>query len=50
MDEKQLLTQFLDSIRAYEHEANKSLAEDDRDSIEFVNIFLNGEHSYSKYN
>ncbi len=36
----ELLVDFLDSIRDYEAEAGHSLAHDERESIEIVNIFL----------
>ena len=39
-DKKELLVRFLDSIRDYEHEARKSIYNDDRKSVEIVEIFL----------
>ena len=38
---KQLLTAFLDSIKDYEHEAGKRIYDDERESVEFVEIFMN---------
>lgn len=37
---KNILCEFLDSIRDYEHESGKSIYEDERESMEFVEIFL----------
>lgn len=34
------LIQFLDSIREYEHESGHSVYQDDRESLEFVDIYL----------
>ena len=50
---KDLLVDFLDSIRDYEREAGHSLADDERESIEFVNTFLtdqDGEIDVKKQN
>jgi len=38
--EIQLLVRFLDSIREYEHESGNSVYNDERESKEFVDIFL----------
>ena len=35
------MTDFLDSIRAYEHESGKSIHFDERESSEFVDIYFN---------
>lgn len=43
MSKKELLIDFLDSIRDYEHEAEKSIYSDDRPSEELVDINLNYE-------
>ena len=37
---KQTLIEFLDDIREYEHQIMDSIYNDDRESIEFVDIFL----------
>lgn len=37
---KELLIEFLDSIRTYERESKNILGFDERESEEFVNIFL----------
>ena len=37
---EKLLIHFLDAIRAYEHESGESLAYDERESEEFVDIYL----------
>lgn len=46
---KILLSAFLDSIREYELEANKSIAEDDRESLEFVQIFLESDKGFKPF-
>ena len=38
---KKILIQFLDEIREYEHENMDSVYNDERESSEFVEIFLN---------
>lgn len=43
---KNMLRLFLDSIRDYEHEAGHSIAQDDRNSEEFVEIFLDSEDAF----
>jgi len=40
-DSRNLLILFIDQLRDYEHEANKSLHSDERENSEFVDIFLN---------
>ena len=37
---KQLLVNFLDSVREYEHESGNSIYKDERESEELVDIFL----------
>ena len=39
--EKKDFADFLDSIREYENESNHSVGHDERDSIEFVDIYMN---------
>ena len=36
-----IMADFLDSIRAYEHESGKSIHFDERESSEFVNMYFN---------
>ncbi len=38
-----IMADFLDSIRAYEHESGSAITFDERESSEFVNIYFNGE-------
>lgn len=38
---EELLSHFLETIRDYEHESGKSVYEDERESEEFVEIYLN---------
>lgn len=38
-----IMADFLDSIRAYEHESGKSIHFDERESSEFVDIYFNNE-------
>ena len=38
-----IMADFLDSIRAYEHESGRAVNYDERESSEFVDIYLNGE-------
>ena len=38
-----LLIRLVDSIREYEHESGHSIYDDERESVEFVNIFLRSE-------
>lgn len=40
---KKELVHFLDIIREYESEAGKSIAQDERESIEFVEIYFSTE-------
>ena len=37
-----IMADFLDSIRAYEHESGKAIHFDERESSEFVNMYFNG--------
>ena len=43
---KNLLRIFLDSIRDYESELNQGIYLDERESFEFVDIFLNSEDAF----
>ena len=38
-----IMADFLDSIRAYEHESGEAIHSDERESSEFVDMYLNGE-------
>ena len=40
METKRLLVKFLDSIRNYEREGGVRICDDERESLEFVQIFL----------
>ena len=43
MNKRELLIDFLDSIRDYEREAGKSIGmKDERETSEFVDIYLQG--------
>lgn len=37
-----IMADFLDSIRAYEHESGSAITYDERESSEFVNMYFNG--------
>ena len=37
-----IMADFLDSIRAYEHESGSAITFDERESSEFVDMYLNG--------
>ena len=37
-----IMADFLDSIRAYEHESGNAITFDERESSEFVNMYFNG--------
>lgn len=37
-----IMADFLDSIRAYEHESGEAIYFDERESSEFVDIYFNG--------
>lgn len=37
-----IMADFLDSIRAYEHESGSAITFDERESSEFVNMYFNG--------
>ena len=37
-----IMADFLDSIRAYEHESGKAIHFDERESSEFVAMYFNG--------
>lgn len=43
---KNMLRIFLDSIRDYENENNSKICNDDRDSLEFVEIFINSDDGF----
>lgn len=43
---KNLMRLFLDSIRDYEHETGIAIRHDERDSEEFVDIFLDSEDAF----
>lgn len=46
---KRILVDFLDGIRDYEHENNGRIYEDERESIEFVDIYLeSGDYNHLK--
>ena len=38
-----IMADFLDSIREYEHESGEAIYFDERESSEFVDIYFNGE-------
>ena len=38
-----IMADFLDSIRAYEHESGSAITFDERESSEFVDMYFNGE-------
>lgn len=44
-ENKQMLVNFLDEIRDYEHESGKPIYLDDRESSEFVDIFLTNQQN-----
>jgi len=39
-EERDLLINFLDDLRKYMHESNNNIAFDERESSEFVDIYL----------
>lgn len=43
---KNMLRLFLDSIRDYEHESSNKICMDERESLEFVEIFIDSEDSF----
>ena len=42
-----IMADFLDSIRAYEHESGEAICFDERESSEFVDIYFNGRDKIS---